>query len=168
MLVVIYLIFYPCAWHLMREQAEDVMGSLLKEYVSMSQKQNGILDIPESSDKLISTAEENNISTDNSQNPETKSGTSVGNLPDPEESSTHALENGKTASDSLESSMQDLGSKIQNWYTSESGNPQIQQFKDVVAIVDPPRGGLHPTVSNKHVPIKIYRHLFKVTWYILF
>ncbi|XP_048323959.1 zinc finger CCCH domain-containing protein 24 [Ziziphus jujuba] len=127
-------------------KAEDVMGSLLKEYVSMSQKQNGILDIPESSDKLISTAEENNISTDNSQNPETKSGTSVGNLPDPEESSTHALENGKTASDSLESSMQDLGSKIQNWYTSESGNPQIQQFKDVVAIVDPPRGGLHPTV----------------------
>lgn len=151
----------------MKEQAEDVMGSLLKEYVSVSQKQDGILDISGSSDKLISTAEENNISSNNSEDPETNSIPSVGSLPDPEESSSHVLENAKAAYDSLESSMQE-GSKIQSRCTSENANPQIQQFKDVIAIVDPPRGGLHPSVSNKHVPIKIYECFFKLIWYMLF
>ena len=31
--------------------------------------------------------------------------------------------------------------------TSESGSTSVQQFKNVVAIVDPPRVGLHPVVS---------------------
>lgn len=138
----------------MRKQAEDVMGSLLKEYMSTSQKQDEIQNLSEGSDKVISTTEEKDIPIDKVEDPEGNSSHSVGNLPEPEESSSNELKNGKTASECLESNMQELGSQLQIRCTPESENlnPEMQCFKNIVAIVDPPRGGLHPTVSNTRIP----------------
>ncbi|PKI51978.1 hypothetical protein CRG98_027630 [Punica granatum] len=81
-------------------KAEDVMGSLLKEYLDVPQKQ----DEPsaESSDKELTSIE-------------------------------------KKGSEEQESGNQENPS-------SEAEGASCRQFKNVVAIVDPPRGGLHPTV----------------------
>ncbi|KAM4083739.1 hypothetical protein ACB094_08G079200 [Castanea mollissima] len=103
-------------------KAEDVMGSLLKEYLNVPQKPDEISNTSENSDKENTTAGEKD--------------TSIDAVLDPEESSSHDLINNKKA-----------GSQLQKNCTSESGNTSVQQFKNVVAIVDPPRVGLHPIVS---------------------
>lgn len=41
------------------------------------------------------------------------------------------------------------GMRTQEHCTSESKSTAIRQFENVVAIVDPPRVGLHPTVSDE-------------------
>lgn len=117
---------------LMRQQAEDVMGSLLKEYLNVPQKPDEISNTSENSDKENATAGEKD--------------TSIDAVLDPEESSSHDLTNNKSASGS-ENEEQEAGSQLQKNCTSESGNTSVQQFKNVVAIVDPPRVGLHPIVS---------------------
>lgn len=116
----------------MRKQAEDVMRSLLEEYINAPQKQED--NVIEGIDEVIATDEEKPISTDNK--------------PNPEENSSHELESGKTASEGLETDKQELRSQLQSSCTSENGNAPVKRFSNVVAIVDPPRSGLHPTVSK--------------------
>lgn len=124
------------------------MGSLLKEYMNGSQKQDEDRNITENGDKVSSTGEEKEIVVDNVQEPEGGSSHSAENVAEPGESSSHKLENVKTGSDSLEDGKQEPESQLESNCTSENGNPSAQCFKNVVAIVDPPRGGLHPTVST--------------------
>lgn len=113
-------------------KAEDVMGSLLKEYLDVPQKPDEISNTSESSVKEITTAGEKDSSIDN--------------VLDPEENSSHDLLNNKNASGCSENGGQEAGSPLQRNCTSESGSTSVQQFKNVVAIVDPPRVGLHPVV----------------------
>ncbi|KAL0460204.1 UNVERIFIED_CONTAM: Zinc finger CCCH domain-containing protein 24 [Sesamum latifolium] len=107
-------------------KAEDVIGSLMKEYLSLPYKQDETSEMSEniefevvSADKSISTADsltkiEDNLSVEH--------------------------ENGSTAGKCSKDEAQ-----LENHCTLESSTP-VQQFKNVVAIVDPPRVGLHPTV----------------------
>ena len=124
--------FVEC-FPLMRQQAEDVMGSLLKEYLNVPQKPDEISNTSENSDKENATAGEKD--------------TSIDAVLDHEESSSHDLINNKSASGCSENEEQEAGSQLQKNCTSESENTSVQQFKNVVAIVDPPRVGLHPIVS---------------------
>ncbi|KAJ4726020.1 zinc finger CCCH domain-containing protein 24-like [Melia azedarach] len=112
-------------------KAEDVMGSLLKEYLNPPQKQDE--HASDSSNKEITTAEEKDSFKDNVIENE---GGSSGVDP----------ENGVGASECSEGGGKEPQSQLQKSCTSEDGNFSVQQFKNVVAIVDPPRGGLHPTV----------------------
>lgn len=109
------------------------MGSLLKEYLNPPQKQDE--HASDSSNKEITTAEEKDSFKDNVIENE---GGSSGVDP----------ENGVRASECSEGGGKEPQSQLQKSCTSEDGNFSVQQFKNVVAIVDPPRGGLHPTVSN--------------------
>ncbi|BBH04959.1 zinc finger CCCH-type family protein, partial [Prunus dulcis] len=111
-------------------KAEDVMRSLLEEYINAPQKQEN--NVIEGIDEVVATDEEKPISTDNKPNPEVNS--------------SHELESGKTASEGLETDKQELRSQLQSSCTSENGNAPVKRFSNVVAIVDPPRSGLHPTV----------------------
>lgn len=102
----------------MHYKAEDVIGTLMKEYLSLAQKQDDI------------SAEENV----NPADPvlETEDTTIV----DHENGSSESKSNDET--------------KLENCVL-ENSISQVQQFKNVVAIVDPPRVGLHPTVSDFEV-----------------
>ncbi|OMO67500.1 hypothetical protein CCACVL1_20491 [Corchorus capsularis] len=104
-------------------KAEDVIGSLLKEYLNMSEKQDLPSSAVESSDKEKGTCEEKDTCANN--------GHDAGESPcqEPEENG------GKEPHNQLQESS-----------TSKDENSSVQQFKNVVAIVDPPRMGLHPTV----------------------
>ena len=117
-------------------QAEDVMGSLLKEYLNLIQKQ----------DEIANSSESNN---EEPTNTEVK-GTSD-NIPGSEDSKCLELENSKGTSGCIDDSSEGLDNQPQNSCTSESGTTSVQPFKNVVAIVDPPRVGLHPTVSDMHL-----------------
>ncbi|OWM68891.1 hypothetical protein CDL15_Pgr025078 [Punica granatum] len=92
-------------------KAEDVMGSLLKEYLDVPQKQ----DEPsaESSDKELTSIEKKGLSEHKMLDPKGSEEQESGNQENP---------------------------------SSEAEGASCRQFKNVVAIVDPPRGGLHPTV----------------------
>ncbi|OMO91470.1 hypothetical protein COLO4_18342 [Corchorus olitorius] len=112
-----------CRFICSKEQAEDVIGSLLKEYLNMSEKQATPSSAVDSSDKETGTCEEKDTCATN--------GHDAGESPcqEPEENG------GKEPHDQLQESS-----------TSKDENSSVQQFKNVVAIVDPPRMGLHPTV----------------------
>ncbi|XP_061358766.1 zinc finger CCCH domain-containing protein 24 isoform X2 [Gastrolobium bilobum] len=97
-------------------KAEDVMGSLLREHLNVPKEQ---VDDP-------------NISSSGSDIPEGSG------CPEPE--------NGDMASHCSENDNTEVGSEVPKGSTSENGNTSTQHFKNVVAIVDPPRAGLHPTV----------------------
>lgn len=100
----------------MGQQAEDVMGSLLKEYLNKPTEQANTPNI-------------------------------CGTEAEASEGSTrHESENGEQASQCSENGKQDDGVEAQKGSDSEIVKSFVQQFKNVVAIVDPPRAGLHPTV----------------------
>ncbi|XP_039012697.1 zinc finger CCCH domain-containing protein 24-like [Hibiscus syriacus] len=105
-------------------KAEDVIGSLLKEYLNVSEKQDQLSSSLESSAKGTLSCEEKDSCTTNAH----KDG----------EISCQEPENR-----SSENNRKEL---LQESSTSTDGNSLVQQFKNVVAIVDPPRMGLHPTV----------------------
>lgn len=175
-----------------RQQAEDVMGSLLREYLNVTKEQvddpnisGSGNDIPEDS----ACPEPENYEMDCSENNNAdigsevqKSGTSkqvdgiseqaedvVGSLlrddvnvpkgqsddPNisgsgsdiPEHSSCPGPENSDMASRAANNNAE-VGSEVQKSSTSENRNTSTRQFKNVVAIVDPPRAGLHPTVRS--------------------
>ncbi|XVF20221.1 hypothetical protein REPUB_Repub11eG0179200 [Reevesia pubescens] len=105
-------------------KAEDVIGSLLKEYLNVSEKQDQLSSALESGDKGIVTCEEN---TTNAHNDGESACQEPGNC-------------------SSENGGKELQNQLQECSTSKDGNSSVQQFKNVVAIVDPPRMGLHPTV----------------------
>ncbi|KAJ7947802.1 zinc finger CCCH domain-containing protein 24 [Quillaja saponaria] len=113
-------------------KAEDVMGSLLKEYLNVPQKQVDIANTSGSNEKEISAAGQKDTSSDA--------------ILDLEESSCHELENGKSPSGCTENGRVEAGNVLQKSGMPENGSTLVQQFENVVAIVDPPRAGLHPTV----------------------
>lgn len=100
------------------------MGSLLKEYLSLPQKQDEISDTFQGKEDEMKCAEETIDSEDS--------------VLGPEGSTCLENENGNSTNES----------QIQKNSTSENRNALMHQFKNVVAIVDPPRVGLHPTVSK--------------------
>ncbi|XP_057954973.1 zinc finger CCCH domain-containing protein 24 [Malania oleifera] len=116
-------------------KAEDVMGSLLKEYLQMPHKQD---EIPGTKEKDAPTE----------------------NIPDPEGSQFHVLENGGVSGCS-ENNGQELTNQHENRFISEDGNASLQQFKNVVVIVDPPRAGLHPTVIKA---LRTHAHLRRLVY----
>ncbi|KAL5831168.1 hypothetical protein ACOSQ4_016522 [Xanthoceras sorbifolium] len=126
-------------------KAEDAMGSLLKEYVSVPQKQDE--HASETSNREVITSEEKDSSMDN--------------IRDTEESSNHDPENGIVASECSENSGKEPQSLPQKTCNSEDGNSSGKQFKNVVAIVDPPRGGLHPTVIKV---LRTHSHLRRLVY----
>ncbi|XP_062082066.1 zinc finger CCCH domain-containing protein 24 [Humulus lupulus] len=126
-------------------KAEDVMGSLLKEYMSATQLQDEF-QISEGDVEVSSITEEKDILVDNAEDPERSSCHSSDNIQEPGESSSQELQNVIIASECLDRGPQEPDSQLQSNCPSENGNPLVQRFKNVVAIVDPPRGGLHPTV----------------------
>lgn len=99
-----------------RKQAEQVMGSLLKEYLDVPKEQ---VDDPNTCGTV------NDI---------------------PEDSTCPEPENGKQASHCSENNNSEVENEVPKESVSENGNTSVHQFKNVVAIVDPPRAGLHPTV----------------------
>ncbi|KAH9700683.1 zinc finger CCCH domain-containing protein 24 [Citrus sinensis] len=110
-------------------KAEDVMGSLLKDYLNPLWEEDE--HASEGSNKEITIAEEKDSSRDN--------------VPENEGCSGQDPENDIADSNCPEGSGKEPQSQLQKDCTSE-GNSLAQPFKNVVAIVDPPRGGLHPTI----------------------
>ncbi|KAK7404722.1 hypothetical protein VNO78_05678 [Psophocarpus tetragonolobus] len=173
-------------------KAEDVMGSLLREYLGVkqqvnnpnisgsdnnhpedsacSQPENGEVatHCPENNDAAVGSevkkgstfeqvdgisehAEDRmgsllrvdvNVPKEQSDDPPNIYG-SVDDIPDYK--SCPEPENGETVSHSKNNNTE-VGGEVLKCSTSENGNTSLQQFKNVVAIVDPPRAGLHPTV----------------------
>ncbi|XAR59962.1 tRNA (uracil(54)-C(5))-methyltransferase [Bertholletia excelsa] len=113
-------------------KAEDVMGSLLKEYLNLPQQQDEV-------GNLFKKKNEEPINTEGKT-------TSSDSIRDHEDSTSLKPENGKNPSEFLESSTEGLDNGSEDVSASETGKPWKPQFKNVVAIVDPPRVGLHPTV----------------------
>lgn len=111
-------------------KAEDVIGSLLKEYLSSCPKQEEISQM-EKDEKDIETSEGKKDSAEDAL--------------EPEKSSDQQL-NCQQELCSLESENTDVASQLCS--TSESGTTLLQHFRNIVAIVDPPRVGLHPTVTK--------------------
>lgn len=116
-------------------QAEDVMGSLLKEYLGAP---------TDASPKALSNS---------NGNPKKSEDVSADlkDAPVAELEANHGEENRKQEKDSTNSSEKTEGSSATDVgltvaFSSESKEKE-HQFKNVVAIVDPPRVGLHPTVS---------------------
>ncbi|KAL0436440.1 UNVERIFIED_CONTAM: Zinc finger CCCH domain-containing protein 24 [Sesamum radiatum] len=106
--------------------AEDVIGSLMKEYLSLPHKQDETSEMSEDKESEVVSADKSISSAD-----------SVTRI---EDNLSVEHENGSSADKCSKDEAQ-----LEKHYTSESSTP-VQQFKNVVAIVDPPRVGLHPTV----------------------
>lgn len=111
------------------------MGSLLNEYFSLTQKEEQP-DAPESNDKDDTVAEGKDDSMDKEVT---------------DKDTIHEPGNGEHASSSPDSSIQEPENQVQKSCASEDAGLPLPQFKNVVAIVDPPRGGLHPIVSNNFI-----------------
>lgn len=123
---------------IMGQQAENVMASLMKEYVNESQKQDEQPNSCETNDNDITTDKDKDASMDN--------------VLDNNENASHELDSRKDASGCCEDGEKEDQCQPQKSSSSENGRSSVPQFKNIVAIVDPPRGGLHPTVSNEHHP----------------
>ncbi|KAK3012402.1 hypothetical protein RJ639_012051 [Escallonia herrerae] len=110
-------------------KAEDVMGSLLKEYLNPPQKPD---EVPNGSQRKEITLNEGRS-------------TSLENVPDNEDPCIE-VKTGEGMCGCIENGSQELAADQQETCASENATNSMQQFKNVVAIVDPPRVGLHPTV----------------------
>ncbi|KAL1558554.1 zinc finger CCCH domain-containing protein 24 [Salvia divinorum] len=108
-------------------KAEDVIGSLMKEYLSLPEKQDESRETSENNESEVNSSEENINSVDGVVGTEHSSVVNHVN--------GHAV-NGCSKDEA----------KLEKDSISQSSSNPIQQFKNVVAIVDPPRVGLHPTV----------------------
>ncbi|WCJ41034.1 hypothetical protein M5689_021925 [Euphorbia peplus] len=116
-------------------KAENVMASLLKEYL------NG----PETHDEPSNACEDSKK--DNNIDEEDKDTNLEDVVLDTKESSDQELDNRvEDASGCAENDAQVKENQLQSSCASEDESSSAFQFKNVVAIVDPPRNGLHPTV----------------------
>ena len=102
----------------------------MKEYLSLPEKQDENRDTSENNESEANSAEENINSVDGVVGAENSS--VVVNH-----------ENGHAVSGCSKDE-----AKLEKDSTSQSSSNPMRQFKNVVAIVDPPRVGLHPTVSD--------------------
>lgn len=100
----------------------------MKEYLNVSEKQGQLSSALESSENRTLTGEEKDTCTTNAHNDGESS------CQEPEKCSS-------------ENDGKEIQNHLQESSTSKDGNYLVPQFKNVVAIVDPPRVGLHPTVS---------------------
>ncbi|XP_075078116.1 LOW QUALITY PROTEIN: zinc finger CCCH domain-containing protein 24-like [Nicotiana tabacum] len=132
-------------------KAENVMGSVLREYLTSPPKVDGIPDIQENTtstektDSIVNASETdegsgigsaaapigNTDSTDNTMEPEGKAGLER----------TNGTSLSESSADGITESESQLGKS-----SSDNLTTSVRHFKNVVAIVDPPRVGLHPTV----------------------
>ncbi|XP_043701826.1 zinc finger CCCH domain-containing protein 24 [Telopea speciosissima] len=116
-------------------KAEDVMGSLLKEYLDVPSKQDEIENVPESSGK------------EDTHDREKEKDASMDKIQDLEEGSEHQFIDVKSASSCPDKGGEQLEDPIKNsCILEDNNNHRVPKYKEVVAIVDPPRGGLHPVV----------------------
>lgn len=128
-------------------KAEDVMGSLLKECLNVPQKKDELLDSSEPSAEDTKVVEEKS--------------TSVDNLPGGSRNSSSEVENSESVSRHSENSEEEPENPVQKSCTSEDNSSSFAQFKNIVAIVDPPRGGLHPTVIKT---LRTHSHLRRLVY----
>ncbi|XP_019413379.1 PREDICTED: zinc finger CCCH domain-containing protein 24-like [Lupinus angustifolius] len=128
-------------------KAEDVMGSLLTEYLNVAKKE---VDDPNIAGSNIDVSEGSSCQEpENGERVSPPTHSSENNNADNDVSEAFASEvpeNGEKATHCSENDTAEIGSGLQKDSSVENGNSSSQQFKNVVAIVDPPRAGLHPTV----------------------
>ncbi|KAJ9178134.1 hypothetical protein P3X46_010043 [Hevea brasiliensis] len=127
-------------------KAENVMASLLKEYLNGPQRQ----DEPNSCE-----SNNNDLTTDKNK------GTLVDNVLDDNDNSSHKLDDCKGASGCPENGGQEHQSKLQKSCSSEDGSSSIPQFKNIVAIVDPPCSGLYPILIKV---LRTHSHLRRLVY----
>ncbi|KAF8394987.1 hypothetical protein HHK36_018926 [Tetracentron sinense] len=113
-------------------KAEDVMKHLLEEY----------LNVPHKQDQAPHTSKSNGKDDANTGDKDTP----VDNVLDLENCSNHEVDDAKSGSSCPSNGREEHEDSIKKSCISEDKNTPVQQYKDVVAIVDPPRVGLHPTV----------------------
>ncbi|XP_031122709.1 zinc finger CCCH domain-containing protein 24 [Ipomoea triloba] len=113
-------------------KAEKVLGSLLKEYLVGPQIQDELSKSLKKSDPEITSIKEKVDSEDRTPGSEDKNG--------------FDQESSKSAAELLENGNKDTEDQLQTSGELENTTPPVQKFSNVVAIVDPPRMGLHPTV----------------------
>ncbi|KAM3302915.1 zinc finger CCCH domain-containing protein 24 [Capsicum chacoense] len=143
-------------------KAEDVIGSVLKEYLVSPPKVDGLQDIKEKNDQenTISTGKTDCIVNSSEADEESGIGSENGKgmCIDPDsaptvnmDSTDNTLEpegkagNRKSLSETSSDGIIESETQLKNC-SSENLTTPVQHFKNVVAIVDPPRAGLHPTV----------------------
>ncbi|XP_050213040.1 zinc finger CCCH domain-containing protein 24 [Mercurialis annua] len=123
-------------------KAESVMASLLNEYLNGPQKQDELSNACETSDKEVTASTDKDTPVDNVVDTTEIDISEV----DTNDNSSHKLGNGKGDSVGSENYGQEHQSQPMEICASGDGTPSLMQYKNVVAIVDPPRNGLHPTV----------------------
>ncbi|MCD7457410.1 hypothetical protein HAX54_035033 [Datura stramonium] len=148
-------------------KAEDVMGSVLKEYLASPTKVDGLLDIKEKNNQENTTSTEKTDSIVNASKTDEESGIgsendksmcidpdttpienmdSMDSTAEPEGQTGLECTDGKSLSESSADGITESETQLKNSCSSENLTTPVQHFKNVVAIVDPPRAGLHPTV----------------------
>ncbi|XP_010032006.1 zinc finger CCCH domain-containing protein 24 [Eucalyptus grandis] len=128
-------------------KAEDVMGSLLKEYLhSIPQNLDEVTSASQSHKEAISAESESAV---------------ADKMLETESVTKNCPEINQEASGSLGIKEQVSECPEEKSSTSGSGNTPAQQFKKVVAIVDPPRMGLHPIVIKA---LRTHPHLRKFVY----
>ncbi|CAI9105106.1 OLC1v1003961C1 [Oldenlandia corymbosa var. corymbosa] len=118
-------------------KAEDVMGSLLKEYLGSTETNDETEELTKGDNEIESS--ENVVSID-ALEPEKSSGLQ------------QSLENDKAETEVQSKSI-----------PKEDGTTSLKKFKNIVAIVDPPRVGLHPTVTKVLRTHSILRRLVYIS-----
>ncbi|KAM7257234.1 hypothetical protein ACFE04_012975 [Oxalis oulophora] len=129
-------------------KAEDVIGSLLKEYLTVMDEQDKDLNGSECVDTELIDAEKDNMTVDPKQESGDSKEIATSEGGDDEldvEKKTVEAEKGEGASGCVDNDRVEPKDKIEN--ISTNGNSSVPQFKNIVAIVDPPRAGLHPIPS---------------------
>ncbi|KAK1398448.1 Zinc finger CCCH domain-containing protein 24 [Heracleum sosnowskyi] len=130
-------------------KAEDVLGSLLKEYINVPQKpdisQVSVINDDVTVDEKVSLAEN-------------ETDTLTENETDTENNLIMGLENCEDATKCITNEGQE-GDSHQS--CSAASAKSVQHFKNVVAIVDPPRVGLHPTVIKA---LRTHPHLRRLVY----
>ncbi|XP_026415262.1 zinc finger CCCH domain-containing protein 24-like isoform X2 [Papaver somniferum] len=115
-------------------KAEDVMGSLLKEYIDVAIEKEEPLRVSETNDSGDASGQKES---------------SLDGKVDLESISNETSE-ANNESGCPQICQEEVKGRIQTICSSEDQNGRngslMRQYKDVVAIVDPPRAGLHPTV----------------------
>ncbi|CAN4119349.1 unnamed protein product [Withania somnifera] len=148
-------------------KAEDVMGSVLKEYLTSPPKVDGLLDNKEKNnqenttstgktDSIVNASEtdkESGIGSENGKNTcidldttPIENMNSMDSTTEPEEKTGLECTNGKSLSESSADGITESETQLKQSCSSENLTTPVRHFKNVVAIVDPPRAGLHPTV----------------------
>jgi len=113
-------------------QAEDVMGSLLKEYLDTPQQRDDASNSSDNDEKQNEAADNDIICVDNELDPQ-----------------KCLLKGDSMETDRTHGSDKSTEDEQNNGQVDDSSTAG-EQFKNVVAIVDPPRSGLHPVVSKHH------------------